>query len=50
LAEANHYFGLILDGDIIGLDLESVPNPNHPNLSKAQKRQKRQNEVRDAAT
>ncbi|KAJ7871226.1 ribonuclease H-like domain-containing protein [Mycena olivaceomarginata] len=50
LAEANHYLGLILDGDIIGLDLESVPNPNHPNLSKAQKRQKRQNEVRDAAT
>ncbi|KAJ7788241.1 ribonuclease H-like domain-containing protein [Mycena olivaceomarginata] len=50
LAEANHYLGLILDGDIIGFDLESIPNPNHLKLSKAQKRQKRQNEVRDAAT
>jgi hypothetical protein len=50
LGDAEHHLVSIVDGDVVGLDLESWDNPNRPKLSKAQKRQKREDEIRHAAT
>ncbi|KAF8190652.1 ribonuclease H-like domain-containing protein [Mycena galopus ATCC 62051] len=50
LGEANHHLRSILDGEVVGFDLESVDNPNRSKLSKEKKRQKRKDEIRDAPT
>jgi hypothetical protein len=49
LGDAKHHLVSIVDGDVVGLDLESWNNPNRPKLSKAQKRQKREDKIRHAA-
>ncbi|KAJ7787750.1 ribonuclease H-like domain-containing protein [Mycena olivaceomarginata] len=50
LGDAEHHLASIVDGDVVGLDLESCDNPNRPKLSKQQKREKYKDQIRDAAT